>query len=247
MEKEEWRDIPGYEGYYQVSNLGGVRSLDRTVVFSDGRERFYKGRVIDGNVQNGYKQTTLGINGSSQCLSFSRLAAMAFLGHKPNGHKLVVDHINGDKSDDRVENLRIVTNRANTSTCFRSNRDSFTSGHAGVYWDKKMTKWQSQIQHKGVRVHLGYYDTELEASNIYQSALSKIEDGSFDCNDYKPKWMSEYKGVSFHKLRNKWTARITANGKQKHIGYFKTEIEAHKAYQSKLKELNNKKNNNKWE
>ena len=53
--------------------------------------------------------------------------------------------------------------------------------------------------------------------------------------------MSEYKGVSFHKLRNKWTARITANGKQKHIGYFRTELKPTKPIQSKLKELNNKK------
>lgn len=236
---EIWRDIPNYEGYYQASNLGSIRSLDRTVIDSRGGERFYRGRLIEGSVDSGgYKQTTLSLNGSSQCLSFFRIVAMTFLGHEPNGHKLVVDHINGDKSDDRVENLRIVTHRANGSTCFRSNKGSFSSGYVGVSWDKKTSKWRAQIYHSGVVAWLGNYDTEIEASNTYQSALSKIKDGSFNHNDYKPKWTSKYKGVSFKKASNKWRTRITINGKQKHLGYFKTEIEARQAYLKAKKENN---------
>jgi len=238
---EEWRDVPNYEGYYQASNFGRIRSLDRTVVFSDGQKRFCKGKIIDGSVQNGYKLTSLSSDGIGRSFKFSQLVAMTFLGHEPNGHELVVDHINGDKSDDRVKNLRIVTHRANSSTCFRSNEDSFTSTYVGVYWDKSRDRWRAQIQHDGVRTGLGYYDTELEAFKAYKSALSKIEDGSFDPNYYKPKFASEYKGVTFHKAANKWRARITINGKLKHIGLFKTESEAHQAYQDKLNELNNTK------
>lgn len=237
--KEIWKDIPDYEGYYQVSDLGRVRSLDRVVIFVDGRERFYRGRLIEGSVDGGgYKQTTLSLNGRCQCLSFSRLVAMTFLGHEPNGHKLVVDHINGDKSDDRVENLRIVTHRANVSTCFRSDEESFSSQHVGVNWDKRLSKWKAQIYHNGVSTGLGYYDTEIEASNTYQSALSNIKDGSFDCNDYKPKWTSEYKGITFCKRNNKWKAQIRINGKNKHSGYFRTELEAHQAYLKAEKENN---------
>ena len=103
-----------------------------------------------------------------------------------------------------LDNLRIVSHRANTSTCFRSDRDSFSSGYVGVNWDKKLSKWYSQIQHKGMRIYLGLYNTEVEASTAYQSALSKIKDGSFNHNDYKPKWTSEYKGVYFQKACNKW-------------------------------------------
>lgn len=240
-ENEEWRDVPNYEGYYQASNLGRVRSLDRTVTYSNGSDRFYKGQILKAAVSDGYKLISLSIDGESRSFKLSQIMAMTFLGHKPDGHKLVVDHINGDRSDDRVENLRIVTHRANSSTCFRSDRNSFTSTYVGVYWAKSRDRWRAQIQHDGVRTGLGYYDTEIEASKAYQSALSKIKDGSFDCNDYKPKWMSEYKGVSFHKLRNKWTATITVNGKRKHIGYFRTDLEAHEAYQDKLNELNNTK------
>jgi len=240
MEKEEWRDIPNYEGYYQASNLGRVRSLDRRVTYSNGHDRFYKGRVIKGSVNKGYRQTTLCANGTKRAFKFSQLVAITFLGHNLNGVTLVVDHINGDKSDDRVENLRIVTHRANTTTCFRSDKEFLSSKYAGVHWHKKTSMWTAKIRYNGVRSHLGYHDSELEASTAYQSALFKIKDGSFNHNDYKPKFSSKYKGVSFSKRDNKWQAHITVNGKQKHIGLFKTELEAHKAYQSKLKELNNK-------
>lgn len=234
--KEEWRDVPNYEGYYQVSDLGRVRSLDRVITYSNGQKRFYKGRIIKGSVNKGYRRTALNIDGVGREFKFSQLVAMAFLGHEPKGHTLVVDHINGDKLDDRVENLRIVTQRANATTCFRSDRDSFTSEYVGVYWDKKMTKWQSQIQHKGVRVHLGFYNTEIEASIAYQAALSKIKDGSFNTDDYKPKLTSKYKGVSFKKASNKWVARITINGKQEYLGCFSTELEAYQSYLKATKE-----------
>ena len=234
--REVWKDIPNYEGYYQVSDIGRVRSLDRTVIYKNGRECFYKGRIIKGIVSNGYRQTTLKKNNIGRTFKFSQLVTMAFLGHEPNGVDFVIDHINGDRSDDRVENLRIVTQRENSSTCFRSDRDSLSSEYVGVNWDKTVSKWRSQIQSKGVQTYLGYYNTDIEASNAYQEALSKVKDGSFNHNDYKPKWTSEHKGVSFHKATNKWVAQITINGKRKHIGLFKTELEAHNAYRKALKQ-----------
>ncbi len=236
--KEIWKDIPNFEGSYQVSNLGNLRSLDRTVPYRNRYERFYKGRIKKTTVSNkGYKQYTLNINGVYKTFQGSQLVAMTFLGHKPDGHKLVVDHINGNKSDDRVENIRIVTQRANTSTSFRSDRNSLSSAYVGVYWNENASKWGSRIYNNGMRTHLGYYDAEIEASKAYQLALSKIKDGSFNHNDYNPKWTSEYKGVSFHKASNKWRAEIRINGKNKYLGYFKTELEAHQAYQNALKDI----------
>lgn len=238
-EVEIWKDIPNYEGYYQASDKGRVRSLDRTVTYSNGRESFYKGRILKGNVnKDGYRQTTLRDDGIGRSFMSSQLVAMAFLDHEPNGHTMVVDHINGDKSDDRVENLRIVSHRTNLSTCFRSDRSSLSSEYVGVYWDEKSSKWQSQIQHDGAKIYLGLYNTEVEASNAYQLALSRIKDGSFNSDDYKPKFTSEYKGVTFCKASNKWQAQIRMNSKVKYLGLFQTELEAHQAYLQAEKENN---------
>lgn len=227
---EEWRDVPEYEGYYQVSSLGRVRSLDRTITYSNGREQFYKGAAIEGSVFNGYRRTCLKQNNKGRTYRFSQLVAMAFLEHKPNEYKLVVDHINGDKSDDRVENLRIVTHRANLSTCFRSNEGSFSSEYIGVFWNKGNSKWKANIKFNGKPIYLGYFADEIDASICYQSALSKVKNGSFNPDDYKPKWTSKYKGVCLHKRDNKWIAQISRGGKSEYIGAFTTEIEAYKAY-----------------
>lgn len=227
---EEWRDIPNYEGYYQASDLGRVRSLDRWVTFSNGSKRFYKGRVIKGSINRSYRQTTLGKHGSCKTLTFAQLVALTFLGHNPKASMLVVDHIDGDKLNDKADNLRLVTSRDNISTSFRSDRASLTSMYVGVYWHKGRRKWQAQIKHNGCQVYLGGFKSEKTASRAYQSALLKVQDGSFNPSDYKYKSTSMYKGIYFNKRANKWQAQITVNNKRRSIGYFKSESEAYQAY-----------------
>lgn len=101
---EIWKDIAGYEGKYQVSNLGRVKSLNyrRT-----GKERCLEPK--DNN--DGYLQVTLYKNGGKDQPLVHRLVAMAFI-LNPEG-KPEVDHINRDTTDNRVENLRWVTSIEN--------------------------------------------------------------------------------------------------------------------------------------
>ena len=229
---EIWKDVPNYEGCYQASNLGRIRSLDRTIIYSDGREFFYKGGLMAERIYNGYKTTSLYKNGNGRTLGFSQVVAMTFLGHKPNGRTIVVDHINGDKLDNKLENLRIVTQRENISTCFRSDRELLSSKCTGVSFDDRINKWSAQIHHKGISARLGCFEKEITASRAYQGALSKIKDGTFNHDDYKRKCASKYKGVSFNSKANKWFSYIRIGDKTKHIGYFTSETEAHKARQS---------------
>ena len=230
--KEIWKDIPNFEGSYQVSNLGNLRSLDRTVVYCNGVERFYKGRLLKGYVDSrGYRQTAISIGGKGRNYKYAQLVAMAFLGHKPDGLTLVVDHINGIRDDDRVENLRIVTNRQNTSTCFRADKGSLSSIYVGVSWYNSHSKWVARVQYNGSYISLGCFHDEVEASNAYQNALKKINNGSFNPEDYKPKYSSKYKGVSLNKETSKWAAYINIDGARKYLGCFDTEEEAHYAYQ----------------
>lgn len=237
-EKEEWRDVPSYEGYYQASSLGRVRSLDRWVTTKDQRRCFYKGRVLSGHLSStGYRRVTIKRNGSGGTLNVSQVVAMAFLGHKPCGFNLVVDHIDGNKKNDKINNLRIVTNRANSSTCFKHNKYDHSSVFIGVYREKGKDKWRSSISHDGRTVSLGSFKTEIEASNAYKSALSKINDKSFNPSDYKPEYSSKYKGVYFSKRDKTWYASVRIEGVNNHVGSFHAESEAYNAYLKEYRRL----------
>lgn len=103
---EIWRDIKGYEGLYQVSNLGRVRSLERVAIFKDGRNRVVKVKIVKPhkNKQTGYLQVSLSKNGIHKHFNIHRLVAEAFI---PNPDNLpTVDHINRIRTDNRIENLR---------------------------------------------------------------------------------------------------------------------------------------------
>lgn len=114
---EEWRPIPGYEGYYEVSSNGRVRSLDRVRPVGNRHGgtllRRDKGNVISPCANgNGYVYDSLQRGtGTRQNLYIHRLVAQAFLGN-PIG-KYDVDHINHDRADNRVENLRWVSHEEN--------------------------------------------------------------------------------------------------------------------------------------
>lgn len=228
--KEIWKDVPNYEGFYQVSDWGRVKSLDRMVIDSRGGKRLYKSKII-GTEHKGYMVVGLSNNCISKTLKVSQLVAMAFLGHKPDGHRLVIDHINGNKLDDRLSNLRIVTQRENVSTCFRFDKKLFKSKYTGVTFENNKY-YKSRIHYKGIRVNLGSFGKDIDASNAYQKALSKIKSGTFNPNDYKANYTSKHIGVSFHKYSGRWRVLKRLNGKQKHLGYFSTELEAIKAVEA---------------
>ena len=114
MGSEIWKDISGYEGLYQVSNMGKVRSLDRTIVYKNGQRHFYRGKILKpGKGANGYIYVKLGKNGRDT--GVHRLVAEAFI---PNpDSKPDVNHINGVKSDNRTSNLEWCTRAENMEHC----------------------------------------------------------------------------------------------------------------------------------
>lgn len=225
-ELEIWRDIIGYEDYYEVSNLGRIRSLDRTVLTKNGREYFYKGRFFEGNDVNGYKMVTLSKNGKQRVYNISQLVAVCFLNHIPNGHSLVIDHRDGNRSNNNVENLQIVTHRENTSTCYRANEDSFSSEFIGITYHKQTDRWLAQIRLNSKLIYLGLFNNEIDAAKAYQKALGEIENGTFKLENYRASFTSKHKGVTFHKANQKWVANPSINGKQVYLGIHTTEEEA---------------------
>lgn len=168
---EEFRDIKGYEGLYQVSNLGNVKSLSRVVISSNGSSRTTKDRLLKKTISQGYFMITMCNNTKRKGNSVHQLVAIAFLNHIPNGHKIVVDHINNIRTDNRVENLQLITTRENNS----KDRRGYTSKYIGVSWSKSANKWVSEIRINGVKKHLGVFSCQLEASKAYKKALSKLK------------------------------------------------------------------------
>jgi len=111
---EEWRPVVGWEGCYEVSSAGRVRTVERDVVMSNGRARRVRGRVRSQQaLPNGYLTVTLKTTDRKQWAYVHRLVACAFLGGAPDNAE--VCHYDGDRQNNVVSNLRWDTRRANLS------------------------------------------------------------------------------------------------------------------------------------
>ena len=164
---EIFKDIKGYEGLYEVSNFGRVKSLERKS--SHGKQ--LKERMLKPIIGGwGYLALKLYKDNTSKTICVHQLVAITFLNHKPNGHKIVVDHIDNNKSNNRLENLQLISNRQNAS----KDRKGYSSKYIGVSWSKVANKWHARISINGKHEHLGYFSNELEAAEAYQSKLKEI-------------------------------------------------------------------------
>ena len=110
---EIWKDIHGYEGHYQVSNLGRVRSLDRIVKYSNGRDHFAKGRIIKPGTCRGYRTAGLHVDGQTKKARISRLVAEHFVDNPHNYPH--VNHKDENKENDCADNLEWCTPEYNNA------------------------------------------------------------------------------------------------------------------------------------
>lgn len=127
-DKEVWKDVKGYEGNYQVSNHGRIRSLDR-ISFS-GRK--LKGRNLKQKVNKGYHRIGLYKDGKQKWKTVSRLVGKAFVPNPYN--KPEINHIDEVKSNNRADNLEWVTAKENANHGTRNERvlSSLASGEGNI-------------------------------------------------------------------------------------------------------------------
>lgn len=111
--EEIWKDVVGYEGYYQVSNLGRVRSLDR--ITSNGRK--IKGKILSTKVNTPpyYPRVSLSVNGKMKLVQVHRLVAQAFVYNPDPEHKTQVGHKDESRTNNRADNLEWVTPKENSN------------------------------------------------------------------------------------------------------------------------------------
>lgn len=169
MFKEYWKDIPGFENRYQASNLGRIKSLSKTYKTGRGYYRTVPDRIMKCNklTPKGYMRVRI----DKITYQLHRLIAITFLGAPlPNSDRIQVNHINGDKTDNRVENLEWVTNQENRDHAVKNNL---------IAYDKKLP--QTKLTRHEVELIRKYYfnktfnQTELSKQfNVGQQTISRI-------------------------------------------------------------------------
>ena len=167
--EEVWKDISGYEGHYQVSDQGRVKSLKQ------GKERILK----PINDVNGYLRVNLWKNGDKKNYLIHRLVAMTFIPNPQNFTQ--INHIDEDKSNNNVNNLEWCTAKYNINYGTHNQRsaDKRTNGKCSkpviqFTKDGKIVKeWKSTMD---VERNLGYYHSNISAccNGIFNSAYNFV-------------------------------------------------------------------------
>lgn len=143
MTEEIWRPVEGYEGLYEVSSYGRVRSLDRY----DKMNRFWKGRILNLSDNGiGYLRVQLYSNNKAKWFFVHRLVAIAFI---PNPDNLPeVNHIDEDKTNNRIDNLEFCDHKYNLNfgTIKDRIRDTkLKNGHwSGLSKEEYNKKWRQE-------------------------------------------------------------------------------------------------------
>lgn len=164
--KEIWKDVPDYEGMYKVSNIGNVKSLERTANHIGGFRKVPAKPLTKTLLKDGYYYVML--SNPIMQVGVNQLIAMAFLNHKRCKFEVVIDHKDNNKTNNVLSNLQLTTNRHN------STKDVINkTGFVGV--TKQKRKFKATIRHNGKSVYLGMFKTAELAHEGYLQARKQIE------------------------------------------------------------------------
>jgi transposase-like protein len=158
--KEMYLPIDDYSNY-EVSNFGQVKNRKT-------------GRILKPRLnRQGYEYVGLcdGIN-KPKLQQVHRLVLIAFEGISKNENQIFVDHIDNNKTNNCLFNLRWVSQQQNTFNRLMSKRN--TSGIKGVSWCKRSNKWLAQIKSKGKNIHLGYFNNIEDAKLARQNKAREL-------------------------------------------------------------------------
>lgn len=129
MEKEEWKSVPEYENYFEVSNYGKIRSLSREVIKSNGKIQKVYGQELKPFIRDSTRITpvlhyriALNVNGIQKKFFVHRLVASAFI-RTPNENE-IINHIDNNGLNNYYKNLEWCTHKENVAHCHNQNRQN---------------------------------------------------------------------------------------------------------------------------
>lgn len=170
---EVWKDILGYEGLYQVSNYGNVKTLSRIKSAPRGLTVVTKEHLLRQSKNKfGYLNVVLQKEGTKRKTTLvHRLVAFAFI---PNiKYFPQVNHINRNKEDNYMDNLEWVDNRENVTYRFIIDT-TISSQYPGVHFAKHINKWAATIAINKKTHYLGSFYLEEDAATAYTDALERF-------------------------------------------------------------------------
>lgn len=159
---EIWKDIIGFEGLYQISNYGNVKSCKRYVNAKFGKRVVNEKLLSLGKDKDGYFMAILCQDGIKKTVKIHRLVANAFI-DKIDG-KDIVNHIDSNKSNNNLSNLEWVSSLENS--CHSKSKLKSSSKYIGVSYNKKDKIFISNICFNGKYIYLGCFKTEEDAYNV---------------------------------------------------------------------------------
>jgi hypothetical protein len=148
---ERWLPVVGYEGYYEVSDLGRVRSLDRIVVTRGQGTRISRGRILKFGTykRTGHKHVTFSVEGETRTFTVHSVVLAAFVGPRPDG--LDIRHLNGIPDDNSLTNLVYGTAAENAADRDEVHGRNFQSNKTHCPQRHRYTEQNTYVTPQGVR------------------------------------------------------------------------------------------------
>ena len=160
-EAEVWKEVVGYEGRYEVSNMGKVKSLITNKIMRTCVSK------------KGYRVASLYRAGEKKTRNYlvHKMVMDSFVGELEG---FQVNHVNGDPSDNRLQNLEYVTPRENINHRLLNNKNL-----RGTYKQTWSGRYSAAIKIKGKRKNLGTFDTEKQAHDAYVAEVNKLKESKY--------------------------------------------------------------------
>ena len=154
---EGWYDIPGFENSYKINKNADVIGP--------------RNKILKPSLHNsGYLKLTLRKNKKSVYVMVHQLLGLTFFeGYKLNNRKIIVDHIDNNKLNNKLDNLQIISFRKNVS----KDKVNTTSKYTGVSKNKINNKYLVYINTTGKNRYIGSFTNEIDAANAYNNELNK--------------------------------------------------------------------------